>query len=49
MRGAIDELDIVDNLNIEELANSMKCPTRVEICSCIDADFKEIAIIDGYR
>ncbi|XP_051169912.1 ADP-ribosylation factor-like protein 13B [Leptopilina boulardi] len=49
LRGAIDELDIVDNLNIEELANSMKCPTRVEICSCIDADFKEIAIIDGYR
>lgn len=49
LRGAIDELDIVDNLNVEELANSMKCPTRVEICSCIDTHIKEIAILEGYR
>ncbi|OAD54632.1 ADP-ribosylation factor-like protein 13B [Eufriesea mexicana] len=34
INGAIDELDLVENLDVERAANTMKCPTRVEICSC---------------
>lgn len=35
LNGAIDELDLVENLDVEQAANAMKCPTRVETCSCI--------------
>ena len=53
IRGAIDELDVVDNLNVEELANSMRCPTRVEVCSCMYSDEKSkektTGITEAYR
>ncbi|XP_033229895.1 ADP-ribosylation factor-like protein 13B [Belonocnema kinseyi] len=53
LRGAMDELDIVDKLDVEELANSMRCPTRVEICSSIYTDLKgkeeNPGISEGYR
>ncbi|KAG7212950.1 hypothetical protein KM043_002291 [Ampulex compressa] len=32
--GAIDEIDVVESLDVEHVANSMRCPTRVETCSC---------------
>ncbi|KAK0090952.1 hypothetical protein PV326_003958 [Microctonus aethiopoides] len=35
IRGAIDELDLVENLDVERAANAMRCPTRVETCSCV--------------
>ncbi|XP_022190631.2 ADP-ribosylation factor-like protein 13B [Nilaparvata lugens] len=31
--GALDELDIVERLNVEQLVNSQQCPTLVETCS----------------
>jgi len=32
-RGALDELDIVDRLNVEAIVNTNKCPTLVETCT----------------
>ncbi|XP_011687400.1 PREDICTED: ADP-ribosylation factor-like protein 13B [Wasmannia auropunctata] len=53
LNGAIDELDIVENLDVERAANAMKCPTRVETCSCIyDKEQSKSSIVgikDGYR
>ncbi|XP_011309556.1 uncharacterized protein [Fopius arisanus] len=51
--GAIDELDVVENLDVEHVANAMKCPTRVELCSAtLPADPKvssTMGIIEGYK
>jgi len=53
LNGAIDELDIVENLDVESAANAMRCPTRVETCSCIynkEQSKSSIAgIKDGYK
>ncbi|XP_063976053.1 ADP-ribosylation factor-like protein 13B [Diachasmimorpha longicaudata] len=51
--GAIDELDVVENLDVEHAANAMKCPTRVEICtSTLPEDPKlgyTMGIANGYK
>ncbi|XP_017761095.1 PREDICTED: ADP-ribosylation factor-like protein 13B [Eufriesea mexicana] len=53
INGAIDELDLVENLDVERAANTMKCPTRVEICSCSwkgdQSKDNTIGIKNGYR
>ncbi|XP_044593110.1 ADP-ribosylation factor-like protein 13B isoform X1 [Cotesia glomerata] len=50
---AIDELDLVENLDIEHAANSMRCPTRVETCSCIITQeyYKQntMGIVNGFK
>ncbi|KAL0111636.1 hypothetical protein PUN28_013075 [Cardiocondyla obscurior] len=50
---AIDELDVVENLDVERAANAMKCPTRVETCSCIynkeQSKSNTAGIKDGYK
>lgn len=51
--GAIDELDLVENLEVEHAANSMRCPTRVETCSCINEHHStgpsRMGIKNGYK
>ncbi|XP_011644714.1 ADP-ribosylation factor-like protein 13B [Pogonomyrmex barbatus] len=53
LNGAIDELDVVENLDVEHAANTMKCPTRVETCSCIfdkeQSKSSTAGIKDGYK
>lgn len=52
VNGAIDELDIVENLDVERAANAMRCPTRVETCSCIynkEQSKNSTGIKDGYK
>ncbi|XP_033332374.1 uncharacterized protein LOC117223890 [Megalopta genalis] len=53
INGSIDELDLVENLDVEYVANTMKCPTRVEICSCIEGESQlkdnSIGIKNGYK
>ncbi|XP_014470304.1 PREDICTED: ADP-ribosylation factor-like protein 13B [Dinoponera quadriceps] len=52
LNGAVDELDLVENLDVERAANAMKCPTRVETCSCV---YKEqsrnsnVGVRNGYK
>ncbi|XP_018314464.1 ADP-ribosylation factor-like protein 13B isoform X2 [Mycetomoellerius zeteki] len=53
LNGAIDELDVVENLDVEHAANAMRCPTRVETCSCIynkeQSKNSTMGIKDGYK
>lgn len=53
LNGAIDELDLVENLDVEQAANAMKCPTRVETCSCIydkeQSKSNTMGIKNGYK
>ncbi|XP_076239465.1 uncharacterized protein LOC143182388 [Calliopsis andreniformis] len=53
VNGAIDELDLVENLDVEHAVNTMKCPTRVEICSCASRENQSqdrtIGIKNGYK
>ncbi|XP_066599835.1 ADP-ribosylation factor-like protein 13A isoform X2 [Prorops nasuta] len=53
LNGAIDELDLVENLDVEYVANTMQCPTRVETCTCFQdkIQFKTNVngIFNGYR
>lgn len=53
VNGAIDELDLVEHLDVEHAVNTMKCPTRVEICSCIEKGEQlkdnSIGIKNGYK
>ncbi|KAF2352338.1 Small GTP-binding protein domain [Trinorchestia longiramus] len=51
LEGAMDEMDIVESLNIEETVNKHKCPTRVETCSAItiNNDKPDKPIADGFR
>ncbi|KAF7994397.1 hypothetical protein HCN44_003869 [Aphidius gifuensis] len=47
--GAIDELDVVESLDVEKVANAMRCPTRVEICSCIFTQDKAKSSTSGIK
>ncbi|XP_015121633.1 ADP-ribosylation factor-like protein 13B [Diachasma alloeum] len=51
--GAVDELDVVENLDVEHAANAMKCPTRVEICTCTVPEDPKLSytmgIANGYK
>lgn len=51
LSGAVDELDVVENLDVEHAANAMKCPTRVETCSATieDGKLSTLGIIQGYK
>lgn len=53
VNGAIDELDVVENLDVERMANAMRCPTRVETCSCVlpseASTHNTLGIINGYK
>lgn len=53
LNGAIDELDLVENLDVEHVANTMRCPTRVETCSCIydkeQSKNNTMGIRNGYK
>ncbi|XP_012221906.1 ADP-ribosylation factor-like protein 13B [Linepithema humile] len=53
LNGAIDELDLVENLDVEHAANAMKCPTRVETCTCIydkeQSKNSTMGIKNGYK
>jgi len=53
VRGAVDELDLVENLEVERVANAMRCPTRVETCSCMfsaeQSKHSTMGIINGYN
>ncbi|XP_012251088.2 ADP-ribosylation factor-like protein 13B isoform X2 [Athalia rosae] len=53
LNGALDELDLVENLDVERVANTMRCPTRVETCSCFYAVTKSKksteGIMNGYK
>ncbi|XP_011878611.1 PREDICTED: ADP-ribosylation factor-like protein 13B [Vollenhovia emeryi] len=49
LNGAIDELDVVENLDVERAANAMRCPTRVETCSCIYNKEQPKSSIAGIR
>ncbi|KYM76753.1 ADP-ribosylation factor-like protein 13B [Atta colombica] len=53
LNGAIDELDVVENLDVECAANAMRCPTRVETCSCFyskeQSKSSTMGIKDGYK
>ncbi|XP_031834429.1 uncharacterized protein LOC116427801 isoform X2 [Nomia melanderi] len=53
INGSIDELDLVENLDVEHVANTMKCPTRVEICSSLEGETQlkdnTIGIKNGYK
>lgn len=46
-------MDVVENLDVERAANAMKCPTRVEICSCVskgeESKDNAIGIKNGYK
>lgn len=51
--GAVDEIDLVESLDIERVANMVRCPTRVETCSCLEPITKSnkanSGILNGYR
>jgi hypothetical protein len=45
--GALDELDLVERLGIEDLVNRQKCPTSVETCAAVLSP--DPAIQNGYK
>ncbi|KAL1109903.1 hypothetical protein AAG570_014137 [Ranatra chinensis] len=56
--GAMDEIDIVESLCLEQLVNEQKCPTKVEICSTLLPNMKarqqkghniDPGLLSGYR
>lgn len=49
--GALDEIDLVEGLKVEEIVNKYKCPTRVETCSAIATRNRkpDKPIADGFR
>lgn len=53
VNNAVDELDMVETLEVEKVVNRMRCPTRVETCSClIDPENNAInlgGIMEGYK
>ncbi|XP_068212427.1 ADP-ribosylation factor-like protein 13B isoform X2 [Palaemon carinicauda] len=51
VEGAMDEIDLVESLNVEEIVNKYKCPTRVETCSAITTrkNKPDKPIADGFR
>ncbi|XP_065221297.1 ADP-ribosylation factor-like protein 13B [Planococcus citri] len=48
---ALDELDVVEQLDVEYIVNKYRCPTRVEICSALNPNNIKIdsSIISGYK
>ncbi|XP_038059334.1 ADP-ribosylation factor-like protein 13B isoform X2 [Patiria miniata] len=40
--GALDEIDICDQLNLEDMVNDSKCPCRVETCSAMQGTGKKM-------
>ena len=48
---ALDELEIVDQLDVESVVNRYRCLTRVEICSALTLEkFKmDIGMKSGFR
>lgn len=50
-KNAVDELDLVDQMNVEYIVNKYKCPTRVEICSALTLVNGKIdpGITNGYK
>ncbi|XP_071519598.1 uncharacterized protein [Panulirus ornatus] len=51
VEGAMDEIDLVESLNVEQVVNKYKCPTRVETCSAITTrkHKPDKPIADGFR
>nr|XP_027209665.1 ADP-ribosylation factor-like protein 13B isoform X7 [Penaeus vannamei] len=51
VEGAMDEIDLVESLKIEQVVNKYKCPTRVETCSAITTrkEKPDKPIADGFR
>ncbi|XP_045596742.2 ADP-ribosylation factor-like protein 13B isoform X2 [Procambarus clarkii] len=49
--GAMDEIDLVESLSVEQVVNKYKCPTRVETCSAITTrkHKPDKPIADGFR
>ncbi|XP_071439861.1 ADP-ribosylation factor-like protein 13B [Hetaerina americana] len=50
VEGALDEIDLVEMLHLEDLVNQQKCPTLVETCSAIKltkSHFKEDQVIQN--
>ncbi|KAF4533398.1 hypothetical protein B566_EDAN003691 [Ephemera danica] len=45
--GAMDELDLVEELGIEDLVNRQKCPTSIETCAAVLSP--DPAIQNGYK
>ncbi|CAG9770938.1 unnamed protein product [Ceutorhynchus assimilis] len=45
---ALDEIDIIECLNIEQLVNRFKCPTLVQSCSANDYNKSDPGIQTGY-
>lgn len=48
---ALDEIDVVEQLDVEHVVNKYRCPTRVEICSAYTPDTIKIdkGIKSGFR
>ncbi|KAG0719735.1 ADP-ribosylation factor-like protein 13B [Chionoecetes opilio] len=51
VEGAMDEIDLVEGLKVEEIVNRFKCPTRVETCSALATRNRkpDKPIADGFR
>ncbi|XP_042235770.1 ADP-ribosylation factor-like protein 13B isoform X2 [Homarus americanus] len=51
VEGALDEIDLVESLNVEQVVNKYKCPTRVETCSAVTTrkHKPDKPIADGFR
>ncbi|XP_046392901.1 ADP-ribosylation factor-like protein 13B [Ischnura elegans] len=50
VEGALDEIDIVEMLHLEDLVNQQKCPTLVETCSAValsKSHFKDDQVIQN--
>jgi ADP-ribosylation factor-like protein 13B len=51
--GALDEVDIVEQLNVEAVVNQYRCPTLVEMCSATAVKNyhrkQDLAIHNGFR
>lgn len=49
--GALDEIDICDQLDLETMVNNSKCPCRVETCSAIQGSGKKVdkSLREGFR
>ncbi|PIK55571.1 putative ADP-ribosylation factor-like protein 13B [Apostichopus japonicus] len=49
--GALDEIDICDQLDLETMVNQSKCPCRVETCSAIQGSGKTVdkSLREGFR
>ena len=48
---ALDELEIIDQLDVERVVNRYRCLTRVEICSALtlEKNKMDVGIKNGFR